>query len=121
MGTQANQRKTQAAVGASVVTRMCSISATGVVFAASQPLEVSSELALTIQTDLLGLHREWSVLGWVVECAPIASESQGLEFQVTLLFSEMPAGLQQLLLFTENAIGKRAYPVLKAAELFGLN
>lgn len=121
MGTRANQRKAKAASGGSVVTRMCSISTTGVIFASSRVLEVSSELALSIQTDLLGLHREWSVQGWVIECTPLDVSEAGPEFQVTLLFSEIPAGLQQLLLLTESAQGGRAYPVMRDAEIFGLN
>ncbi|HSJ03381.1 MAG: hypothetical protein ACAI34_10985 [Verrucomicrobium sp.] len=100
---------------------MCSISPTGVVFASRQPMEVSSELALTIKTDLLGLHREWSVQGWVIECTPLLPDQKHAEYQVTLLFSEMPNGLQQLLKLTECTQGGRAYPVVQNAEIFGLN
>lgn len=121
MATRANQRKAKAASGGSVVTRMCSISTTGVIFASSRALEVSSELALSIQTDLLGLHREWSVQGWVIECTPLDANASGPEYQITLLFSEIPAGLQQLLLLTESTQGRRAYPVVPEAEIFGLN
>jgi hypothetical protein len=95
---------------------MCSINPTGVVFETSRPLDISSELALTIQTDLLGLSREWSVQGWVIDCTPVNSE-----FQVTLLFSEVPQGLQQLLALTGGYTGTRAYPPVDGAEIFGLN
>jgi hypothetical protein len=94
---------------------MCSINATGVVFVNTAPLEVSSEVTLTIQTTVLGLSRDWTVQGWVVECS-----KEGGDFQVTLLFSDLPKGLQQVLAL---AAGKkmRAYPEVPGAGVFGLN
>ncbi|WP_156345520.1 hypothetical protein [Verrucomicrobium spinosum] len=57
----------------------------------------------------------------MIECTPLDVSEAEPEFQVTLLFSEIPAGLQQLLLLTESEKGGRAYPVVRDAEIFGLN
>ena len=94
---------------------MCSITETGVVFVNTTPLEVSSELTLTVQTTVLGLTREWTVQGWVVECS-----TQDSAYQVTLLFSDLPKGLRQVLAV---AAGEkvRAYPMVAGGEVFGLN
>jgi hypothetical protein len=94
---------------------MCSINPTGVVFVNSAPLEVSSELTLTVQTTLLGTTREWTVQGWVVECA-----MQENDYQVTLLFSDLPKGLQQVLALAAGGNG-HAYPEVEGAAIFGLN
>ena len=94
---------------------MCSINPTGVVFVNTAPLEVSSELTLTIQTTVLGSKREWTVQGWVVECS-----SQESDYQVTLLFSDLPSGLQQVLALASGE-NRRIYPAVKGAEIFGLN
>jgi hypothetical protein len=94
---------------------MCSINATGVVFVNTAPLEVSTELTLTIQTTVLGSTRDWTVQGWVVEC----SRQEG-HYQVTLLFSDLPTGLRQVLAMASGD-GARPYPIVTNAELFGLN
>src|SRR3954470_18880256 len=91
MASKATPRRRKVGARASTVTRMCSINPTGVVFVNTAPLEVSSELTLTIQTTVLGSKREWTVQGWVVECS-----LQESDYQVTLLFSDLPNGLQQV-------------------------
>lgn len=94
---------------------MCSVHETGLVFVSTLPLEVSSELTLTIQTSVFGITRDWAVQGWVVECS-----KQGSDYQITLLFSGLPKGLQQVLAL---ASGKQAksYPEVEGVPLFGLN
>ncbi len=94
---------------------MCSINATGVVFVNTAPLEVSTELTITIQTTVLGSTRDWTVQGWVVECS-----MQESDYQVTLLFSDLPKGLRQVLVLASDK-NVRAYPVVARAEMFGLN
>ena len=94
---------------------MCSINPTGVVFVNTKPIEVSSELTLTVQTSVFGATREWTVHGWVVECS-----RQEADFQVTLLFSGLPKGLQQVLALASGE-KTRAYPEVVGAEIFGLN
>lgn len=115
MASKATPRRRKVGAHASTVTRMCSINATGVVFVNTAPLEVSSELTLTVQTTVLGSTREWTVQGWVVECS-----SRETDYQVTLLFSDLPKGLQQVLAMASDEKA-RAYPVLKGAEVFGMN
>lgn len=98
---------------------MCSINSTGVVFLNTKPLEVSSELGIVVQTTVLGVTHDWSVRGWVVECR---AERPGVagSYQVTLLFSDLPKGLQQILAIAEGD-GAHAYPVVQGADMFGLN
>lgn len=98
---------------------MCSISSTGVVFLNASALEVSSEITLTVQTNILGRGQEWNVQGWVVECVP--AEEQQSTFKVTLLFSNLPKGLQQILALAEGCHGPDACRRVQGAELFGLN
>jgi hypothetical protein len=115
MASKATPRRRKADSCASTVTRMCSINATGVVFVNTVPLDVSVELTMTIQTTMLGLTREWTVRGWVVECS-----GQDTDYQITLLFSDLPKGLQQVLAL---ASGKKArmYPEVPGAGIYGLN
>ncbi len=94
---------------------MCSIQSTGLVFVNTKPLEVSSELTLSIQTSLLGVSKEWKVQGWVVECS-----REGKEYRVTLLFSNLPSGLSEILDLASTE-SSRVYPVVDGAEIFGLN
>lgn len=119
MASKAKQRRGKVSAGGSTVTRMCSINATGVVFENTAPLEVCSELTLSIQTRVFGLTREWTVQGWVVECAHMRCENIG-GYQVTLLFSGLPKGLQQVLAMAEGH-ACRAYPVVEGSPMFGLN
>jgi hypothetical protein len=115
MASKATPRRRKVGAHASTVTRMCSINAIGVVFVNTAPLEVSSELTLTIQTTVLGSSREWTVQGWVVECS-----LQESDYQVTLLFSGLPKGLQNVLALASGE--KRwSYPEVTGAEIFGLN
>jgi hypothetical protein len=115
MASKATPRRRKAGAHACAVTRMCSINATGVVFVNPAPLEVSSELTLTVQTTVLGMTRDWTVQGWVVECS-----TQESDYQVTLLFSDLPKGLQQVLALASGEKA-RAYPEVAGAEIFGLN
>jgi len=108
-GTEAN----------SVVTRMCSINLTGLVFLSTRRFDISSELALTIQTCVLGITRNWDVLGWVVECSDEIGGNEPTH-RITMLFSNLPSGLQQLLSLAEKS-DSRAYPPMHGAEIFGLN
>jgi hypothetical protein len=98
---------------------MCSISSTGVVFLNASALEVSSEITLTVQTNILGCCQEWTIQGWVVECVP-AEEPRGT-FKVTLLFSSLPKELQHVLALAEGCHGASACKRVPGAELFGLN
>jgi hypothetical protein len=98
---------------------MCSITSTGVVFLNAKALEVSSEITLTVQTNILGSEHEWNIRGWVVECVP--SEQQQSAFQVTLLFSDLPKGLQQILALAEGCHSASACKRIPGAELFGMN
>ena len=98
---------------------MCSINPTGLVFLSTREFDISSELSLTIQTSVLGVSRDWDVMGWVVECAEETSAVE-LSHQITMLFSNIPAGLQQLLKLAEQN-ASNTYPVMAGAEIFGLN
>lgn len=100
-------------------TRMCSITSTGVVFLNATALEVSSEITLTVQTRLLGGAEEWTVQGWVVECCPALENDR--YYQVTLLFSDLPTALQQILAFAESCQNPNACPRIAGGELFGVN
>jgi hypothetical protein len=115
MASKATPRRRKVGARASTVTRMCSINATGVIFVNTSPLEVSSELTLTIQTTVLGSARDWTVQGWVVECS-----MQESGYQVTMLFSDLPKGLSQVLALASGNEA-RAYPMVTDAGLFGLN
>jgi hypothetical protein len=119
MASKARQRRGKTGAGGSTVTRMCSINSTGVVFENTVPLEVCSELTLSIQTRVFGLTREWTVQGWVVECAHMRCGNSG-GYQVTLLFSGLPKGLRQVLAMADGHAA-HAYPVVESATMFGLN
>ncbi|WP_206026295.1 hypothetical protein [Roseimicrobium sp. ORNL1] len=119
MASKAKSRRTKLQARKCTATRMCSISSTGVVFLNARALEVSSEITLTVQTNILGSGQEWTVQGWVVECVP-AEEPQNC-FKVTLLFSNLPKELQQVLTLAEGCHGATAIRRIPGAELFGLN
>lgn len=95
------------------------MNSTGVVFRNTKPLEVSSELTLTVQATVLGMTSDWSVRGWVVECQPERAAATD-SFRVTLLFSELPEGLRKLLTVAGQTFGG-SYPPIPGAELFGKN
>ncbi len=82
-------------------------------------MKISSELTLAVQSCVLGLNFEWNLHGWVVECRQVKRED-GRHFQVTLLFSDMPEGLRQIIALAEGR-ATHAYPEVKGATLFGLN
>lgn len=94
---------------------MCSIQSTGLVFVNTSPLEVSSELTLSIQTSVFGMVNEWKVHGWVVECSREAEA-----YRITLLFSDLPGALRQVLALASGE-SSHAYPEVEGAEIFGLN
>lgn len=115
----ANERRDRISMS-SVVTHMCSINGSGLVFHSSDAMPVSSEVKLTIETNHHGQKNHWKVEGWVVECHPADIEEDHLAFQVTMLFSDIPQALRELL--QENDILNRAsYPPVPGAEMFGLN
>ena len=98
---------------------MCSINSTGVVFVNTVPIEVSSELTLTVQTSLLGVTHDWTVHGWVVECSPVQDDG-AVRHQVTLLFSDLPAGLKHVLALAEQG-GSCPYPRVPGFPVLGQN
>ncbi len=100
-------------------TKLCSISSTGVVFLSGQPLEVSSDITLSVQTKIMGLESDWPVQGWVVECLECL-ENPG-SYQVTLLFSELPSSLKKILSLAEECRSGQTCPRVPGAELYGLN
>jgi hypothetical protein len=55
------------------------------------------------------------VQGWVVECS-----KKGRDYQITLLFSDLPKGLQQVLALASGNQDK-SYPKVPGAPVFGLN
>lgn len=95
------------------------MNSTGAVFRNTRPLEVSSELTITVQATVLGMTSDWSVRGWVVECQP-ERVAAAASFRVTLLFSDLPEDLRDLLSIAEQA-SAGAYPPMPGAELFGMN
>jgi hypothetical protein len=119
MASKAKSRRTKLQARKCTATRMCSISSTGVVFLNARALDVSSEITLTVQANILGDAQEWNVQGWVVECVP-AEETRGT-FKVTLLFSSLPKELQQILALAEGCHHASACKRVPGAELFGLN
>ena len=98
---------------------MCSISSTGVVFLNAKALDVSSEITLMVQTSILGSDHEWNIRGWVVGCTPAEQQEGG--FQITLLFSDLPKGLQHILALAEGCHCASACKRIPGAELFGMN
>jgi hypothetical protein len=86
-----------------VVTHLCSINSTGLVFVSNRELGLSSEVSFSIETRVFGLNQEWSLQGWVVECRHMP-EDNGAHYQVTLLFSDFPKGLQHVLAMADSLI-----------------
>ncbi len=119
MASKPKTRRTKLQARKCTATKLCSITSTGVVFLSSTPLEVFSDITLTVQTRILGLESDWCVQGWVVECSE-AQEHPGLH-QITLFFSELPACLRQILALAEACRSRRACPRVAGAELYGLN
>ena len=114
-----HQQQQQSAISGGFVIQLCSINSNGLVFLASRRLEVSSDVTLALQTSAPGAAREWEVRGWVVDCRAVRCR-EGLRYKVTLLFHDLPAGLQGLL--TEGrAAGLQGFPPLRHAPIFGMN
>lgn len=119
MASKAKHQQQSAPSGAGLVIQLCSINSNGLVFLASRRLDVSSDVTLALQTSAPGVAQEWEVRGWVVDCRAVRCR-EGLRYKVTLLFHDLPAGLQGLL--TEGrAVGLQGFPPLRHAPIFGLN
>ena len=117
MASRANQGRKRKRNCDSTVTHLFSMNSTGAVFRNTKPLEVLSELTITVQATVLGLTSDWSVRGWVVECQPERAAATD-SFRVTLLFSELPEDLRDLLMVAEqSSVG--SYPPVTGAEVFG--
>ena len=109
----------QSAIGGGLVIRLCSINSNGLVFLTSRRLEVSSDVTLALQTSAPGVTQEWEVRGWVVDCRVVRSH-EGARYKITLLFHDLPAGLQRVL--REGRVGGfQGFPPLRHAPVFGMN
>jgi hypothetical protein len=117
MGSPANQSGSS---NGDIVTALCSVNSTGLVFLASKRLKVCSEITLTVQTSALGAKQDWTVQGWVVECRACRKRQTTSRYKVTLLFSDLPTDLRTLLM-TEEKVGSASYAALDFAPIFGLN
>ena len=119
MASKAKHGKNSAPCGDEIVTRLCSINSSGLVFLTTRRFEVSSEVSLMVQTCTPGVSREWEVQGLVVDCR-VARCREGLRYKITLLLHSLPEGLQAIL--REEQQGSSAsYPPLRQAPLFGMN
>jgi hypothetical protein len=119
MASKAKHETESASCGGEIVTRLCSINPTGLVFLATRRFEISSEVTLAVQTSAPGVSREWDARGFVVECRMVRCP-EGLLYKITLLFQDVPEGLRSLL-HDEKAAAPAAYPPLRQAPVFGLN
>jgi hypothetical protein len=106
--------------GSEIVTSLCSVNSTGLVFLATRRLKVCSDVTLSVQTSTLGSLQDWTVQGWVVECRTLRKVQTGPKYQITLLFSGLPAELRAMLI-ADGKGGPHSYPVFEAAPMFGLN
>lgn len=100
------------------VTHLCSINGSGIVFVCGRKFPVSSELSLLVQTSASGNEEDWKVRGLVVECLNV-KRGRHARYQVTLLFSELPDGLKDLV--AGEIIASGSFIPLKKCPLFGLN
>lgn len=84
---------------------------------------MSTEITLSIQTTLFGVESDWEVQGWVVECC--AAETEQDAYRVTLLFSDLPSRLRQVLSLAESsqlfAAKQQEQTYMDGRDLFGLN
>ena len=110
------QEKISAGMGGPV-TQLCSINCNGLVFLAANRLEVSSDVTLIVQAGVPGAPQEWEVHGWVVDCRA-ARGREGLRYEVTILFRDLPAGLKDILV-AEHGAG--FFPRLRHSAIFGMN
>ncbi len=100
------------------VTQLCSINGSGLVFVCGRKFAVSSELSLTVQTCDTGMEREWNVSGLVVECRNV-KRGRYARYQVTLLFSELPDGLKNMV--AGKIIPAESFIPLMNCPMFGMN
>ncbi len=119
MASKAKHQKKVASSGSGLVTQLCSINSSGLVFLASGRLELSSDVTLMVQTNAPGVCREWEVHGWVVDCRMTRCR-EGLRYRVTLLFHDLPVGLKGILR-EEHSASPHHFPPLRRAPLFGMN
>ena len=115
----ANPRQTVTKDEHGVATRMCSIKPTGLVFESMERFDISSEIGLIIETNVLGLVREWTVMGWGVDCAEVVTGNTK-SYQVTLFFTELPKGMTQMLSLSGQVVAA-LLPRTPESDLFGLN
>ena len=119
MASKAKHETASAHCGSEIITRLCLINPTGLVFLTTRRFEISSEVGLAVQTSAPGNSHEWDVHGLVVDCRVVRCR-EGLRYKITLLFQNVPEGLQTLLL-EEQASATKGYPPLRQAPLFGMN
>ena len=119
MASKAKQHQASADTD-STVTRICSINPTGLVFIASRRFDISAEISLGLQTSVQGTEREWDLCGWVVDCRTVRG-AEGLSYQVTMLFSDVPEGLQGILTMESLVSGAGSHPRMRNAPIFGVN
>jgi len=100
------------------VSHLCSINLSGLVFVCGQKFTVSSELALSVQIIASEREEDWNVRGLVVECRAV-KRGRHARYQVTLLFSELPDGLGEMVAGAMIAAG--SFMQMKGCPLFGLN
>lgn len=106
-----------------VLTQVCSISDTGLVFHSSTEMMMGAEVGLTVETNLFGCQHEWKVLGLVIDCH-LMDETEAcneeMPYKVELWFSDLPGRLKLLL---SQVRGNRfhLYPPLEEDDFFGLN
>jgi hypothetical protein len=117
MGSKAKQP--QSSTG-EIVTALCSVNSTGLVFLTRKRLKAWSDITLSVQTSSHGATRDWTVQGCVVECRMVRNAATGLRYQITLLFSDLPAELRAMLAAEEKEL-RLPYPAVEDASVFGLN
>ena len=102
----------------SEVRELCSISSAGVVLLCKHRMPLSSELSFSMETEVFGLHQEWTVKGWVVDCEA-AQVGMVRAYKVTLLFHDLPEGLEQVLAMSRSELAP--YPPVPECPMYGLN
>jgi hypothetical protein len=117
MGSKA---KSSESSGGEIVTALCSVNSTGLIFLATRRLKVCSDITLTVQTSTPGTVHDWTVQGCVVECRTVRKAKTALRYRITLLFSDLPEELRTMLM-NEDKTSTRPYPECSVAPVFGLN
>ncbi len=98
--------------------QVCSINGSGIIFLCGKKFPVSSELVITVQACTLRPEQKWNISGLVVECRNV-KRGRHARYQVTLLFSDLPDGLKNIL--TGETPAARSFIPLQNCPLFGLN